>query len=116
MLVGATVVLSITSWERRFILEQRLVDLVQNDNAGLEQWLVELAMAQNNTAGEVNSTAQGEGEVEGGSGEDKSGGSADGSYGMMLMSSTHHHFAGLFTIRKPGAPPVTQLLVRGSPV
>ena len=36
-------------------------------------------------------------------------------YGMMLMSSTHHRFAGLFTIRRPGARPVTQLLVRGSP-
>merc|ERR1719223_1808325 len=33
---------------------------------------------------------------------------------MMLMSSTHHRFAGLFTIRRPGARPVTQLLVRGS--
>ena len=39
----------------------------------------------------------------------------DRHYGMMLMSSTHHRFAGLFTIRKPGAPAVTQLLVRGSP-
>ena len=40
---------------------------------------------------------------------------ADGLYGVMLMSSTHHRFAGLFTIRRPGARPVTQLLVRGSP-
>ena len=39
----------------------------------------------------------------------------DGFYGMMLMSSTHHRFAGLFTIRKPGVLPVTQFLVRGSP-
>ena len=39
----------------------------------------------------------------------------DRRYGMMLMSSAHHRYAGLFTIRKPGASPVTQILVRGSP-
>merc|ERR1719424_628955 len=87
-LAGATIVLPIASWERRFIGERRFIDTAQSDDAD-----------------------QGEGEVEGGGG---SGGSADGFYGMMLMSSTHHRFAGLFTIRKPGAPPVTQLLVRGS--
>ena len=81
--------LPIASWERRFIGERQLIDTAQSDDAD-----------------------QGGGEVEGGGG---SGGSADGFYGMMLMSSTHHRFAGLFTIRKPGAPPVTQLLVRGSP-
>ena len=79
--LGATIMLPIANWKRRFI------DMAQSDDAG-----------------------QGEGEVEGG------GGSIDGFYGMMLMSSTHHRFAGLFTIRKPGAPPVTQLLVRGLPV
>ena len=76
------------SWERRFIGERQFIDTAQSDDAG-----------------------QGGGEVEGGGG---SGGSIDGVYGMMLVSSTHHRFAGLFTIRKPGAPPVTQLLVRGS--
>ena len=81
--------LPIASWERRFIGEQQSVDTAQSDDAG-----------------------HGGGEVEGGGG---SGGSTDGFYGMMLVSSTHHRFAGLFTIRKPGAPPVTQLLVRGSP-
>ena len=81
--------LPIASWERRFIGERRFIDTAQSDDAD-----------------------QGEGEVEGGGG---SGGSADGFYGMMLMSSTHHRFSGLFTIRRPGAPPVTQLLVRGSP-
>ena len=86
---GATIVLPIASWERRFIGERQLIDTAQSDDAG-----------------------HGEGEVEGGGG---SGGSVDGFYSMMLMSSTHHRFAGLFTIRKPGAPPVTQLLVRGSP-
>ena len=75
---GATVVLPIASWERRFILE-RFIDTAQSDDF------------------------------------DGSDGSADGFYGMMLMSSTHHRFSGLFTIRRPGAPPVTQLLVRGSP-
>ena len=75
---GATIVLPIASWERRFILE-RSIDTAQSDDF------------------------------------DGSGESADGFYGMMLMSSTHHRFSGLFTIRRPGAPPVTQLLVRGSP-
>ena len=81
--------LPIASWERRFILPTLMT---QSDEA-----------------------AQGGGEVEVGSGEDGSAGGADGPFGMMLVSSTHHRFAGLFTIRKPGAPPVTQLLVRGSP-
>ena len=92
-LAGATILLPIVSWERRFIRERRLINTAQSDDAG-----------------------QGGSEVEGGSGEDGGGGSADGSYGMMLMSSTHHRFAGLFTIRKPGSPTVTQLLVRGPPV
>ena len=78
--------LPIASWERRFI------DMAQSDDVD-----------------------QGGGEVEVGSGEEGGGGSAGGSYGVMLMSSTHHRYAGLFTIRKPGAPAVTQLLVRGSP-
>ena len=78
--------LPIASWERRFI------DMAQSDDVG-----------------------QGGGEVKVGSGEEGGGGSAGGSYGMMLMSSTHHRYAGLFTIRKLGARPVTQLLVRGSP-
>ena len=81
--------LPIASWERRFIGERQLIDTTQSDDAG-----------------------QGGGEVEGGGG---SGGTADGVYSMMLVSSTHHRFAGLFTIRRPGAPPVTKLLVRGSP-
>eukprot|EP00964_Phaeocystis_antarctica_P069567 scaffold42292_cov67-Phaeocystis_antarctica.AAC.2 len=81
---GATIVLPIASWERRFILE-RFIDTAQSDD------------------------------FDGGGGEDGSGGSADGFYGVMLMSSTHHRFSGLYTIRRPGAPPVTQLLVRGSP-
>ena len=79
--IGATIMLPITSWERRFI------DMAQNDDAG-----------------------KGGGEV--GSGEDGSGGGADG---VMLISTTHHRYAGLFTIRKAGAPPVTKLLIRGSP-
>uniref|UniRef100_A0A7S0F1E8 Uncharacterized protein n=1 Tax=Phaeocystis antarctica TaxID=33657 RepID=A0A7S0F1E8_9EUKA len=82
-LAGATIVLPIASWERRFILE-RFIDTAQSDD------------------------------FDGGGGEDGSGGSADGFYGVMLMSSTHHRYAGLFTIRKLGARPVTQLLVRGS--
>ena len=77
--------LPIASWERRYILERRFIDTAQKDV------------------------------FDGGGGEDGGGGSADGFYGMMLMSSTHHRFSGLFTIRRPGAPPVTQLLVRGSP-
>ena len=78
-------------------------------------------MAQSNDAGQGEvevgsgdgSAGQPEGDDSGSGGEE--GGSADGLHGMMLMSSTHHRFAGLFTIRKPGALPVTQLLVRGSP-
>ena len=82
-------------------------------------------MAQSNDAGQGEvevgsgdgSAVQPEGDDSGSGGEeDGSDGSADGRlHGMMLMSSTHHRFAGLFTIRKPGALPVTQLLVRGSP-
>ena len=86
VITGATIVLPIAGWERRFIWERRVIDTAQRSSS------------------------------EGGGGEDEAGGSADGFYGMMLMSSTHHRFAGLFTIRRPGAPPVTQLLVRGSPV
>ena len=82
--------LPIASWERRFIQEQQLIDIAEGDDTG-------------------------EGKVEIGSTEDGGGGSADGVYSMMLISSTHHRFPGLFTIQKSGASPVTQLLVRGSP-
>ena len=78
--------LPIASWERRFI------NIAQSDDTG-----------------------QSGGEVEVSSGEVGTSGGADDFYGMMLMSSTHHRYAGLFTIRKPGAPSVTQLLVRGLP-
>eukprot|EP00964_Phaeocystis_antarctica_P061514 scaffold36782_cov66-Phaeocystis_antarctica.AAC.3 len=88
--IGATIVLPIASWERRFIEEQQLIDMAEGDDTG-------------------------EGKVEIGSAEDGGDGSADGVYSMMLMSSTHHRFAGLFTIQRSGASPVTQLLVRGSP-
>ena len=69
--------------------ERRFIDLAQGNDAG-----------------------QSGGEVEVGSGEDGSSGGADG---VMLISTTHHRYAGLFTIRKAGAPPVTKLLIRGSP-
>ncbi len=78
--LGATIMLPIANWKRRFI------DMAQSDDAG-----------------------QGGGEVEVGGGEEGGGASAGGSYGMMLMSSTHHRYAGFFTIRKLGARLVTQL-------
>ena len=108
VLVGATIVLPIASWERRFISEQRL-DLSRNSKQ-------HVGMKQNDDAGQgggedgtADSSADGSAD---GSANDVSG---DGFYGMMLMSSTHHRFSGLFTIRGPRSPPVTQLLVRGAP-
>ena len=99
--IGATVVLPIASWERRFIWERRF-DEAEGDDSGQAE-------------GDDSGQAKGD-DFELGGGEDDGGDeSADGFYGMMLMSSTHHRFAGLFTIRRPGAPPVTQLIVRGSP-
>ena len=104
--IGATIVLPIASWERRFILERRFIDTAEGDDS---------SQAKGDDSGQAKGHDSGQVEGDGG-GEDGGGGSADGFYGMMLMSSTHHRFAGLFTIRRPGAPPVTQLLVRGSPV
>ena len=98
--------LPIASWERRFIWERRLVDMAENDDSSQPE-----GDDSGQAGGDDSGQADGD-DSEFGGGE---GGSADGFYGMMLMSSTHHRFAGLFTIRKPGAPPVTQLLVRGSP-
>ena len=87
--------------------------------AGQSGGEVEVGSGENGSGGgadgQSDEAGQGGVKVEVGSGEDGSAGGADGSFGMMLVSSTHHRFAGLFTIRKPGAPPVTQLLVRGSP-
>ena len=108
--IGATIVLPVASWERRFISEQQLINFAARDDSSL---------------GEVE-VSSGDVGVDNGSSEEDGSGSisadnssaeritnADGSYGRMLISSTHHRFAGLFTIRRPGAPSVTQLLVRG---
>ena len=62
-------------------------------------------MAQSNDAGQGEvevgsgdgSAGQPEGDDSGSGGEE--GGSADGLHGMMLMSSTHHRYAGLLTIQ-----------------
>ena len=103
---GATIMLPIASWERRFI------DMAQGNDAGQSGGEVEVGSGEDGSGG-------GAGQAKGddsdfGGGEDGGSGSVDGLYGMMLMSSTHRRYAGLFTIRKPGAPAVTQLLVRGS--
>ena len=90
--------LPIASWERRFI------DMAQGNDAGQSGGEVEVGSGEDGSAG------GGAGQTKG----DDSDFGVDGLYGMMLMSSTHHRYAGLFTIRKPGAPAVTQLLVRGS--
>eukprot|EP00964_Phaeocystis_antarctica_P020643 scaffold11421_cov67-Phaeocystis_antarctica.AAC.9 len=37
----------------------------------------------------------------------------NGTYDMMLMSSSHSHFSGILTIRKLGRPAETALIVRG---
>ena len=102
--------LPVASWERRFISEQQLINFAARDDS---------------SQGEVE-VSSGDVGVDNGSSEEDGSGSisadnssaeritnADGSYGMMLISSTHHRFAGLFTIRRPGATSVTQLLVRG---
>ena len=134
---GARIRLPIVSWERRFI------DMGQSNDAG--QGEVEVGSEDGSagqpegddseSGGNMSHTddigsgedVEEEGEVINVTSEDL--GSrrlfqlpspqrrqlGDRHYGMMLMSSTHHRFAGLFTIRKPGAPAVTQLLVRGSP-
>ena len=123
--VGATVVLPIASWERRFIWERRF-DEAEGDDSGQSK-SDDSGQAKGDDSGEAegDDSGQAEGDDSGqakgndfelGGVEDGGDGIADGFYGMMLISSTHHRFAGLFTIRKPGAPPVTQLLVRGPPV
>ena len=95
--------LPIASWERRFISKERFVETAEDDDS----------VHRLNDTAEADKSGPGKGESGGeGNGDDF----MDGFYGMMLMSSTHHRFAGLFTIRKPGVLPVTQLLVRGSPV
>ena len=104
--IGATIVLPIASWERRFILERRFIDTAEDDSG----------LAKGDDSGQAKGDDSGQAKGDGGGEDGGGGGSANGFYGMMLMSSTHHRFAGLFTIRRPGAPPVTQLLVRGSPV
>jgi len=108
--------LPIASWERRFISP---TFMAQSDEAAQGGVVVEVGSGENGSGGGADGqngeVGQGEVKVEVGNGEDGSTGGADGSFDMMLVSSTHHRFAGLFTIRKPGAPPVTQLLVRGSP-
>ena len=38
---------------------------------------------------------------------------ANGTYDMMLMSSSHSHFSGILTVRKLGRPAETALIVRG---
>ena len=95
-----------------------------SESAGEEDGSGFIDVAQSNDTGkgeaEVGSGDQSAGQPEGDDSESGGEGDgnrrgADGLYGVMLMSSTHHRFAGLFTIRKPGALPVTQLLVRGSP-
>ena len=100
---GARIRLPIVSWERRFI------DMAQSSDAGKGEAEV--------GSGDQSAGQQPEGDdySESGGEGDGNGRGADGLYGVMLMSSTHHRFAGLFTIRRPGARPVTQLLVRGSP-
>ena len=102
--------LPIAGWERRFISKERLVvDTAEGNDDSVHRL--------NDTA-EADKSSQGDGESGGddeGNGDLVADGFKDGFYGMMLMSSTHHRFAGLFTIRKPGVLPVTQLLVRGSP-
>ena len=114
--------LPITSWERRSISSSLMA---QSDDAGQGGGEVEISSGEDEISsgedgngggadGQSNDARPGGGE-EVGSGEVGNGGGADSFYGVMLMSSTHHRYAGLFTIRKPGAPPVTQLLVRGSP-
>ena len=113
--IGATIMLPIASWERRFISP---TFMAQSDEAAQGGVVVEVGSGENGSGGGADGqngeVGQGEVKVEVGNGEDGSTGGADGSFDMMLVSSTHHRFAGLFTIRKPGAPPVTQLLVRGS--
>ena len=105
----------IASWERRFISSTLMA---QSDDAGQGGGEVEISSGEDGNGGgadgQSNDARPGGGEVEVGSGEVGNGGGADSFYGVMLMSSTHHRYAGLFTIRKPGALPVTQLLVRGS--
>ena len=107
--LGGTVVLPIASWERRFISKERFaVDTAEGDDS----------VHRLNDTAEADKSGRGEGEFGGeeNGGDGGADGFMDGFYGMMLMSSTHHRFAGLFTLRKPGMLPVTQLLVRGSPV
>ena len=123
---GATVRLPIVSWERRFIdmaqsndADQGVVEVGSGDgSAGQPEGAVSASGGEKDGSGgsgDGSAGQQPEGDdSESGGEEDGSIGSADGLHGMMLMSSTHHRYAGLFTIRKPGAPPVTQLLVRGS--
>ena len=110
--------LPIASWERRFIGKEHLVDTAEGDTAEGDTAEGDTAEGDD-TIQRLNAMAEADDSsqdgVEFGGGENGGGGSADDFYGMMLMSSTHHRFSGLFTIRKPGAPPVTQLLVRGSP-
>ena len=115
---GATIVLPIAGWERRFILERRFINTAEGDDSGQAEGDGS-GRAEADDSGRAEADDSGRVEADDsdlGGGEDGGGGNADGFYGMMLMSSTHHRFAGLFTIRKPGAPPATQLLVRGSPV
>ena len=115
---GATIVLPIAGWERRFILERRFINTAEGDDSGQVEG-DDSGQAEGDGSGRAEADDSGRAEAddsEFGVGEDGGGGIADGFYSMMLMSSTHHHFAGLFTIRKPGAPPATQLLVRGPPV
>lgn len=85
---GAKASLSVAGWERRFV-----------DTLGLDD------------------VSHGEGDRENsdgaGQGDRGEAGNGNGIYGMMLISSTHHRFSGLFTTRGPRAPPLTQLLVRG---
>ena len=110
--------LPIAGWERRFILERRFINTAEGDNSGQVEG-DDSGQAEGDGSGraEADDSGRAKGDdSEFSGGEDGGGGNADGFYGMMLMSSTHHRFAGLFTIRKPGAPPATQLLVRGSPV
>ena len=82
---GATIRLPIVSWERRFI------DIGQNNDAG--QGEVEVGSGDG-MAGQLEGD-----DSESGGEDDGSGGSADGLHGMMLMSSTHHRYAGLLTIQ-----------------
>ena len=104
---GARITLPIVSWERRFI------DMGQSNDAG--QGEVEVSSKDGSAGQPEGDDSESGGNMSHtadiGSGEDV----GNRRYGMMLMSSTHHRYAGLFTIRKPGALPVTRLLVRGSP-